>query len=113
MSSPDECVLVLSTCPDAAIAERIARALVERRAAACVNIMPPALSVYAWQGAVQTATEQLLVIKTRRAAAGAVERLVRELHPYELPEIIAVPVVSGLSGYLRWIADSVDVPADA
>jgi len=98
----DYCV-VLNTCPDAASAENIARSLVERKLAACVNILPGLRSIYTWKGACETAEEHLLIIKTLSAAYPALEQTIIELHPYELPEIIAVPLASGLSGYLAWI----------
>lgn len=95
--------LVLTTCPDAAVAERIARTLVEERLAACVNILPPMQSIYRWKTQVETASEQLLIIKTRRRDYSLVERRIRELHSYELPEVIAVPIAAGLPQYLAWI----------
>ena len=101
----DYCV-VMNTCPDAATAEKIARALVERKLAACVNIFPGLRSVYTWKGVCQNAEEHLLIIKTVSAAYPALEQAVLELHPYELPEIIAVPIAAGLSGYLAWIKQS-------
>lgn len=102
MPTPD-CQLVLSTCPDAPTAERIARALVGERLAACVNIVPIAQSIYLWKGAIESATEQLLVIKSLIARYPELEARLRALHPYELPEIIAVPIVAGLPDYLAWI----------
>lgn len=104
---PHECLLALTTCPDAATAERVARALVEGGAAACVNILPAGRSVFRWQGELQTEAEHVLLVKTRRAAYAELERLLRETHPYELPELVAVPIVAGLSGYLEWVAASV------
>ena len=97
--------LVLCTCPDAETAEKLAQTLVEERLAACVNVCPPMRSVYRWQGKVESATEQMLVAKTRVADYAAVQRRVSELHPYELPEIIAVPITNGLPGYLAWLED--------
>jgi periplasmic divalent cation tolerance protein len=87
--------------------ERIARALVEERLAACVNVVPGLRSVYRWQGAVETADEALLLVKTREAALERVAARVRALHPYTLPEIVALPLVSGLAAYLEWIDDGV------
>ena len=80
------------------------RALVERRAAACVNILAPCTSVYRWKGTVETAEEVPLFAKTTRDRYDLPERVVRELHPYELPEIIPVPVGGGLPAYLDWVA---------
>jgi periplasmic divalent cation tolerance protein len=98
----DYCI-VLNTCPDASSAEKIARELVERRLAACVNIVPGMRSIYIWKGVCESAEEQLLIIKTTSAAYAALERTILELHPYELPEIIAVPIIAGLPDYLAWI----------
>jgi periplasmic divalent cation tolerance protein len=95
--------LVLTTCPDIELAQRMARTLVEERLAACVNILPPMQSVYRWRGQIESASEQLLVIKTRVDDYAAVQRRIQELHSYELPEIIAVPIVNGLPAYLAWI----------
>jgi periplasmic divalent cation tolerance protein len=95
--------LVLSTCPSQAVARRMARRLVEERLAACVNIVPIAQSVYRWRGKVETTREWLLIIKSRRAVYTRLEARLRELHPYELPEIVAVPLARGLAAYLSWI----------
>jgi periplasmic divalent cation tolerance protein len=102
MKSPS-CQLVLTTCPDAAAAEQLAHALVSERLAACVNILPVAQSVYLWKGKVETAAEHLLVIKSTTRAYRAIQKRILELHPYELPEVIAVPVVGGFADYLAWI----------
>jgi periplasmic divalent cation tolerance protein len=99
----NDTLLVISNLPDRASAETLARALVDRRAAACVNVMAPCLSVYRWQGAVETAEEHPIFAKTTRDRYDLLERVVRELHPYELPEIIAVPLAGGLPAYLQWV----------
>jgi periplasmic divalent cation tolerance protein len=99
-----ETLLVITNLPDRASADALARALVERRAAACVNVLAPCTSVYRWKGAVETAEEYPLFAKTTRERYSLLERVVRELHPYELPEIIAVPVGGGLPAYLDWVA---------
>ena len=95
--------IVLTTCPDEACAERIARTLVEEGLAACVNILPPMRSIYKWKGKIEDATEQLLVVKSTVAHFPAIRDRLRALHPYELPEIIAVPIVDGLPEYLAWL----------
>ena len=95
--------IVLTACPDATSAERIARVLVEEGLAACVNILPPMQSLYRWKGKIETASEQLLVIKSPVARFPAIRDRVRSLHPYELPEIIAVPIADGLPEYLAWL----------
>jgi periplasmic divalent cation tolerance protein len=96
-------IVVLSTCGSAEEARKIARALVERRLAACVNVVPGLESVYRWKGAIEQAPEWLLLIKTTRPLFAPLEAALRALHSYELPEIIAVPVVEGLAPYLAWI----------
>ena len=99
-----EPILVFANAPDEATAQRIARALVEQRLAACVSQFAPAVSTYRWRGAIETASEIPLLIKTEAARYPEVEAAIRRLHPYELPEIIAVPIEAGLQGYLTWIA---------
>lgn len=101
--------LVLSTCPDAETAEAVAKALVEQRVAACVNVIPGLRSFFWWEGRVDSEQEQLLVAKTHRSRYPDVERAIRSQHPYELPEVVYVPIGTGLSDYLTWIASSVDV----
>ncbi len=96
-------IACLCTCPDADTARRLAGALVGERLAACVNLLPGVRSVYRWQGEVHEDQEVLLVVKTTRARLDALTERIRALHPYELPEIIAVPVVKGLSDYLHWV----------
>lgn len=97
-------LLVLTNCPDAATAETIGAALVESRLAACVNILPVSRSIYRWQGAIERASEVPLLIKTSAERYAAVEAEILARHPYELPEIIAVPVERGLPIYLEWVA---------
>lgn len=95
--------MVFNTCPDAASADKIARALTERKLAACVSILPGLRSVYTWKGVCESTEEHLLIIKTLSAVYPILEQTILELHPYELPEIIAVPIAVGLPGYLAWI----------
>jgi periplasmic divalent cation tolerance protein len=99
----DVVAVVLSTVPDEATAERIAKALVEERLAACVNRVPGVGSIYRWQGAIEESEEILLVIKTHARRAPQVTQRLRELHPYEIPEILVLPVAAGLGAYLDWI----------
>lgn len=101
-----QALISLCTCPSREVAEAIAEKLVAAAAAACVNILPGLTSVYSWQGKVEKDAEVLLIIKTTAEAYPRLEALVREIHPYELPEIIAVPVVKGLPGYLQWMSSS-------
>ena len=96
-------LLVLTTLPDADTAARVARALVEGGHAACVSIGAPVRSVYVWQGALEDASEVPLAIKTSADAYDALETALRALHPYELPEIVALPVTRGLPAYLQWV----------
>lgn len=97
-------LLVLTTLPDRPAAEKLAAALVEERVAACVNILAPCASVYRWKGDVQHDEEHPLLIKTTREAYAALEAAIRARHPYELPEIVAVPIERGLPAYLDWLA---------
>jgi periplasmic divalent cation tolerance protein len=101
-------IAVLVTCGSAKEARRIGRALVERRLAACVNLLPvPVHSIYRWKGRVESAKEFLLLIKTSRKRFGAVAAEVKRLHSYDVPEIIALPIVKGSAKYLAWISESV------
>ncbi len=100
----ENCV-VLCTCPNDGVARDIASALVHENLAACVNILPEVTSVFEWKGTVETETEVLLVIKT---AADRVERLnqrIPELHPYDVPEVVALPITAGLPAYLQWVSE--------
>jgi periplasmic divalent cation tolerance protein len=106
----DTLLVVLTNCPDVEVADRIARTIVEQRLAACVNRLAPVESVYRWQGAVERATEVPLLIKTTRERYAEIEQAIRALHPYEVPEIIAMPVSAGLASYLRWVADETQPP---
>lgn len=99
-----ENLLVITNCPDEDTANAIALALVEARLAACVNILPRCQSIYRWQGAVDTASEVPLLIKTTTGNYPALEAAIRERHPYEVPEIIALPIAQGLPAYLNWLA---------
>jgi periplasmic divalent cation tolerance protein len=106
----DSVLIVLTNCPDVEVADRIARTVVEQRLAACVNRLAPVESVYRWQGAVERATEVPLLIKTTRERYADLEEAIRALHPYQVPEIIAVPVSAGLPSYLRWVTDETQPP---
>jgi len=97
-------LLVVTNLPDRAAAERLADMLVEKKLAACVNILAPCRSVYRWKGAVQHDEEHPMLIKTTTERYGALEQALRSGHPYELPEIIAVPIDRGLPAYLDWVA---------
>ncbi|MDH4274191.1 MAG: divalent-cation tolerance protein CutA [Gammaproteobacteria bacterium] len=105
MDTTEHCV-VLCTCPEGVHAETLATALVEQKLAACVNLVPGIHSIYRWQGAVERATEVLLIIKTRRERLEALEAGIRALHPYQVPEIVALPVTAGFVPYLQWLNES-------
>ncbi len=100
-------LLVITNCPDQACAETLATALVELRLAACVNILAPCRSVYRWQGTVESAAEVPLLIKTSGERYAALEAEIRARHPYELPEIVALPIDRGLPAYLQWLTDEI------
>ena len=102
-------LLCFCTCPDAATAERIAQTLVDERLAACVNVLPGLRSVYRWQGAVERTDEVLLLVKTGRERLEALTARVNALHPYELPELVAVEVAGGLGAYLDWVSEQTRV----
>ena len=97
-------VIVLTTMPDDARADELARTLVDERLAACVNVHGPMMSTYRWQGTVERDAERQLVIKTTRDRVAALEARLRQLHPYELPEFVIVGVEGGSEAYLRWAA---------
>jgi periplasmic divalent cation tolerance protein len=101
----DEIVIVLTNLPDRAAAVQLAQELVARRLAACVNVLAECTSVYRWKGAIESAAEVPVLIKTRAGRYAEVEAAIRSLHPYELPEIVAVPVRHGFDEYLQWVAD--------
>jgi len=99
--------IVLTTAGSQDEARKIAHALVERKLAACVNIIPQIESIYHWQGKVESATEWLLVVKTQSSAFAQVRDAIRELHSYELPECLLLEISDGSTDYLSWIADNV------
>lgn len=101
-------VIVLTTAGSADEAKKIAHALVERKLAACVNVVPKIQSVYRWQGQVEEAEEFLLIIKTARPKQEEVNAAIRALHSYELPECIALAIEDGSEEYLKWIDDSLN-----
>jgi periplasmic divalent cation tolerance protein len=101
---PDPAIIVLTNVPDPALATALARALLDQRLAACVNIGAPMESIYHWRGGIETGREIPLVIKTRSALYSNVERAIRKIHPYDTPEILAIPVTGGDARYLAWLA---------
>ena len=106
-------LLVITTLPDRASAEKLAALLVERRLAACVNVLAPCSSVYRWQGEIQRDEEHPLLIKTAQDRYAGLEALIRTNHPYELPEIVAVNIAHGLPAYLQWIVSETHAGAPA
>jgi periplasmic divalent cation tolerance protein len=98
-----EAIVVLCTAPNEETAERLARALLDAHCVACVNILPGVRSIYRWQGAVEDSREVQLLIKTRRERFDEVKRVIRAVHPFDVPEIIALPVMAGSADYLAWI----------
>lgn len=108
----EPCIVVLTNLPDRETAATLARELVGQRLAACVNVLGVCTSVYRWQGRVETADEVPVLIKTRLALYAGVEQAIRRLHPYTLPEIIALRIEGGLPDYLAWLAVETALPAD-
>ncbi len=100
---PTEYQIILTTCPDQDMAEKLAKRLVNDNLAACVNIVPALTSIYKWKNELITGTEVLLMIKTRTDCYEDAESVIGEMHPYELPEIISVPISNALPDYLQWI----------
>jgi periplasmic divalent cation tolerance protein len=99
----EQVLLVITSFPEVVGAELTARYLVEHKLAACVNCLPGVKSIYQWQGVVEEANEVSLLIKTTQACYGAVEAVIKSMHPYQVPEIIALPIASGWPPYLSWI----------
>jgi periplasmic divalent cation tolerance protein len=109
MSETSNMILVQTNLPDREVAENMARHLVATKLAACVSIMAPCTSIYHWQGKIESATEIPLLIKTTKQRYAAVETVIRELHPYELPEILYVTVDGGLPAYIQWVQQETSV----
>jgi periplasmic divalent cation tolerance protein len=103
--SAEPVLIVLTSLPSREAGLALARALVERRLAACVNVLAECTSVYRWKGEIETATETPLLIKVPAARYPALEQAMRELHPYEVPEIVALPLSAGLPAYLDWVRE--------
>ncbi len=101
---------VMTTLGSAEVAQRMATALVERQLAACVQVIGPITSTYRWQGRIETSQEWMCVIKTRSDCYDVLERAIVELHPYDTPEIVALPIVAGSAKYLAWIDQGVASP---
>ena len=102
----EELLLVVSTWPDAETARRVGRVLVEERLAACANIIPGIESIYRWDGRIETAGEVMVLLKSTRRSYPALQARITELHPYEVPEILAFSPAAGLPAYCRWAIDA-------
>lgn len=111
-SAMNQELLILTNTPDAATAHAIARVLVENRLAACVNLLSGVRSVYRWQGVVEEATEVTMLIKSTQARYAELEAAIKSAHPYEVPEIIALPLVGGLPQYLEWLVSETKKDVD-
>ncbi|HTS27122.1 MAG TPA: divalent-cation tolerance protein CutA [Bryobacteraceae bacterium] len=105
-------IVILNTCPSEEEAERLARLLVDSRLAACVSIIPRTRSFYHWKGAIECAEEFLLLIKSRRDLFDSVRTCVEGAHSYEVPELLAIPVVEGAANYMSWLENSLCGPAE-
>ena len=99
-------IIVLTTWPADQDAESFAKTLVSDRLAACVNVLPPMRSIYTWKGAIESADERQVVIKTTRTRLSELEQRIKNLHPYEVPEFLVLPITEGSKTYLTWLADS-------
>lgn len=104
----DEFIQVVTTTASQASAKKIAQTLVEQRLAGCVQMVGPVKSIYRWKGQIESAVEWQCWIKTRRAKYEAVAQVIRQMHPYEVPEILAMPIVGGSEAYLRWLASETE-----
>ena len=105
-----EILILVCTCPDAATARRLAGGLLERKLAACVNILPEIRSMYRWQGELHDDGEALMVVKTVQQAYTEVEAWLLQHHPYDVPEVLAVQVQAGSAAYLEWVQNEVETP---
>jgi len=103
---PEEVLLAISTFPDAELARSVSRQLVEQKLAACANIGRGVDSIYHWEGKIEEAQETLVFFKTTRGRFEEFQRVLRSLHPYEVPEIVALPIADGLPAYLEWVVSS-------
>ncbi|WP_028453399.1 divalent-cation tolerance protein CutA [Chitinilyticum aquatile] len=103
MNTSEEVWLVICNCPDESVAKQLAERVITEQLAACVNLLPPVQSIYRWQGRIEYATEIPLLIKTCANRYGALEASLRDGHPYDVPEIVALPLAAGLPAYLDWV----------
>ena len=103
MQNQEDYLLVISTCPNQDVAKQLAGKIIDEHLAACVNILPNIVSVYKWQGSMEESSESMMLIKSTKQQYENLQSLIVEEHPYELPEVIAVPISGGLPEYLAWI----------
>lgn len=103
---PNKILLVLCTCPDEESARHLSESLVQARLAACVNILDPISSVFTWQGKISVEPESLLLIKSTETSYSKLEQAIKAQHPYDVPEIIAIPILKGSADYLDWVRDN-------
>ena len=108
MAVPDDFAIVMVTAPDRALARRLAKGALEAKLAACANIVPAVESHYWWEGKLESSDEALLICKTRQALTPKLERVIREIHPYDTPEFIALPLTTGSRKYLAWLEDNTE-----
>jgi periplasmic divalent cation tolerance protein len=113
MLMSERAVFVYTTYPTLVEAERIGKALLERRLAACVNVLPGMISHYWWQGVIERGEEVVMIIKTRASLAESVRAAVKELHPYEVPAILVLPIEGGEPGYLEWMMRETETPTSS
>ena len=106
LPDPDRAIVIVTTAPSSEVAARLAECLVGERLAACVSHLPGLLSRYRWKGTMEEATEVLVIVKTRAALEAALVRRLVELHPYEVPEVLVLPVIGGHAPYLDWIHEA-------
>ena len=106
MSVPDDFAVVMVTAPDMALARRLAKAGLEAKLTACANIVPAVESHYWWEGKLESSDEVLVIFKTRQTLLPKLERAIREIHPYDTPEFVALPLTAGSQKYLAWIEDN-------
>ena len=111
MRTGEEILLAISTFPDVELARRVSRQLVEQKLAACANIAGTVQSIYRWQGKIEDAAETMVFFKTTRGRFDEFQQTLRSLHPYEVPEVVAIAVNDGLPAYLEWVAASCDAAA--
>ena len=106
MSVPDDFAVVMATAPDMALARRLAKAGLEAKLTACANLVPAVESHYWWEGKLESSDEVLVIFKTRQTLLPKLERAIREIHPYDTPEFVALPLTAGSQKYLAWIEDN-------